>query len=82
MNAHLVDLHDMRVLQRRDRLRLLLEARKHFRACMLAVQDHLQGHQPVQTNLPSFIHDAHTTSSKFALDLIAAHNLARIAGRT
>src|SRR5205814_8866865 len=49
----LMDLDDIRMVQARDRLRLCQKA------SVLPHEDHLQGDEAIQPQMPGLVHDAH-----------------------
>jgi hypothetical protein len=65
--------HDVRVLQRRDRLRLDQESRAQRRVGEGSGDEHLQRHGPVEADLRRLVDDAHAAAAQFALDLEARH---------
>ncbi len=76
--AHLVDLHDVGMLQSGHGLRLGPEARQFVAAGMSAGEDHLEGDDAPQARLPSAVDDAHASPTQLIQQLITGH--ARHAG--
>ena len=74
MLADFVDLHDIRVLQPGHGLRLGPEAGEPVRAHP-ASQDHLQGDDALQSNLPRPEHHAHAAAAEFPQNLVAGYRL-------
>jgi hypothetical protein len=70
--AHLEDLHDVRVLQPGDDLRLGAEAGQLLRVGVRARQD-FQGHQAGQPVLPGLEDDAHAAAAQLAEQLVPRH---------
>ena len=71
--ADLVDLHDVRVLQAGDGLGLGPEAGQLLGAGVVAGQDHLQGDDAVERELPGLVDDAHAAAAQLAQDFVAGH---------
>ena len=70
--ADLVDRHDVGVVQRRDRLGLVLEPPELGVAGQNAGPDHLQGDRAVQADLPRLVDDPHAATAQLAADLVVA----------
>jgi hypothetical protein len=68
--ADLVDLDDIRVLHPRRQLRLQPEPPLLGGRGELAGQDHLQGCQPVEAQVPRLVHDPHASPTDLAQDLV------------
>ena len=75
--ADLVDLHDVRVRQPGRRLRLGAEAGHVLGAGVVAHQDHLEGHAPLQGELAGAVDDAHAAPAQHPLDLVPRHGRQR-----
>jgi len=69
--THLVDLHDVRMLEPGDRLGLALKAGQVVPPGVGAGQDHLEGDQASRFHLSRLVDDAHPTAAQFPQDLIA-----------
>jgi hypothetical protein len=76
--ADLVDLDDVGVLELGDRLRLGAEADQRFGVGQIARQDHFQGDEPVELDLPGLVDDAHAAAAQLAEDLITANDRDRM----
>ena len=76
MLADLVDLHDVGVLQSGDRLRLDAEPLPLRGAGISAAQDHFQGDDAVEADLPGLVNDAHAAAVQLLQDLVAGHGQA------
>ena len=63
--AHLVDRHDIRMLQLRRRLSFNLKAFDVLLARQPLGADHLDGHDAVEGNLPGLIDDSHAAVGNF-----------------
>ncbi len=70
--AHLVDGHDVRMVEVGRRLRLALEALHVQRRRQLAGQDHLQRHDAVEAHLPGLEDHAHAAAGDLLEDLVVA----------
>ena len=68
-----VDLHDVRVLEPGDDLRLGQEPFDRVRPGILAGQDHLQGDHAVQPELARLVDDAHAPAAELPEDLVPGH---------
>jgi hypothetical protein len=71
--THLVDLHDVGVLQPGNGLGLGAEACQVVRPCVAPRQDHLEGDQAVGQDLPSLVDDAHAAPAQLPQDFVAGH---------
>ena len=69
--ADFVDLHDVRVLQARDGFGFGAESSPLVRRGVLAGQDHLQGDDAVERDLPGLVDDAHAAAAELAEDFVA-----------
>ena len=69
--ADLVDLDDVGVLQAGDGLGLGPEAAGGLGPGVLAGQDHLEGDEAVEPDLPGLVDDAHAAAAQLAEDLVA-----------
>jgi hypothetical protein len=72
--AYFMNLNDVGVVQLGDGIRLNTEAGEMFDPGVIAVQDHLQGDDPIRTCLPGLVQDTHATASQFAQDLEAGES--------
>jgi hypothetical protein len=70
--AHLVDRDDVRVVERGDRLSLVLEPPQLVLAGELGGADHLEGDGAVETDLPRLVHQAHAAAAELARQLVVA----------
>ncbi len=70
--VHFVDRHDPRMIQPRGRFGFGIEAFDVVRRGELAGQDHLQGHDPVQLDLPRLVDHPHPAAGEFLDQLIVA----------
>jgi hypothetical protein len=66
-----MDLHDVGVLQASDGLRLDAEAGQVCLAGVCPRQDHLEGHDAVQLDLPGLVDDAHAAAAQLTQNLVA-----------
>jgi hypothetical protein len=78
--AGLEKLHDVRVLQRRDRLGLGHEPLQVLGGGVGAREDHLQRHDPVDALLECLVNDAHAPAAQLPEDLVAGHQRLGVAG--
>ena len=78
--ADRVNLHDVRVAQPGDDLRLGQKPFDRFGPGILAGQDHLEGDQAVQAELARLVDDAHPAPAKLLQDLVTGHPRALEAG--
>ena len=69
--AHVVDLDDVRVPQARHRLRFALEPRPLVRPGVGAGEQHLEGDEAVEPQVPGLVDDAHAPAAEQGLHLIA-----------
>jgi hypothetical protein len=69
--ADLVDRHDVGVIQVARRLGLLAKPLDGL-VIKLVRQDHLEGHRPVEADLPAAVNDAHATLGDLGLQLVVA----------
>ncbi len=74
--ADLVDLHDVRVGQPRDRLGLAAEAHRLRRAGRRIALDHLDGDDAVEAVLPGLVDDAHAAAPQLPQHLVAGDDRA------
>jgi hypothetical protein len=72
--AEVVQLHDVRVLQRRDGFGLGQEAGEVVRPGVAAGQHHLQSHHPVQLQVAGLVNDAHAAPAQLPQDLVAGYH--------
>jgi hypothetical protein len=79
--ADLVDLHDVGVLKAGDGLGLGAEAGQFVGAGVGAGQDHLEGDQAVQAEVPGLVDDAHAAPAQFPEELVAGDDGAVGGGR-
>ena len=70
--AQVVDRHDVRVVEVRGQLRLEVEPPHLLRRRESAGQDHLERDDPVQTLLPCFVDDPHSSTSDLLEQLVVA----------
>ncbi len=68
--AHVVDLHDMRMLQFSHGLRFAHKSRHFLRAGIWPGHQHLQSHDPIELSMSGSINDAHTAATEDVLDVI------------
>jgi hypothetical protein len=68
--ANLVDLHDVGVLQAGDRLGLGLEAAQLLAAGVAAAQDHLEGDEALELQVPGLVYDSHAAAAQHPQDLV------------
>jgi hypothetical protein len=61
------------MLQAGHRLGLRAEPDAILRPVVTIAQDHLEGHQPLEVDLPGFINDAHAAPAQLRHDLVARH---------
>ncbi len=73
MLADLKDLHDVGMLQPRDRLGFNAEARQARRPRVDAGQDHLQRDDTVSLHLPRLVDNPHPALTEDVEDLVAGH---------
>ncbi len=73
MLANLVDLHDVGMLEPGDGLALPAEPRALGRPRVGSRQDHLQGDNPGQPDLPCLVNNTHPAAAEDAQDLITRH---------
>ena len=73
MDPHLVDLHDVGVLDAGGQLRLAAEPLPLGFRREAAGQDHLQGHQPPEAAMPGLVDHPHPAPSDLAEDGVLAH---------
>jgi len=66
-----MDLHDVRMLQASDGLGL--EASQFRRAGVTTGPDHLQGHRPLQGQVPRLIDDTHAAAAQFSQDFVTGN---------
>ncbi len=71
MIAEAVNLHDVRVPQFRDRLRLGQKANRGFVPRVFARQDHLERNVAIQLDFLSLVDDSHAAAAQDTLDRIA-----------
>ncbi len=69
--AHLVDRHDVGMVELRDGLGLVLEPDQLGLAGEFGRPDDLEGDQPVQGDLPCLVDDAHSAPAQLRQDLVA-----------
>ena len=81
MFADLVDLDDVRMLQRRHGLRFDEKAGQGIGAGVPSGEHHLEGDEPVELLLPRLVDDPHAAAAKLAENLIAADMGHRPPGR-
>jgi hypothetical protein len=74
--ADLEDLHDVGMLQTGDRLRLDAEAFQLGSAGVAARQDHLQGDDAIELEMPSLVNNAHAAAAQFGEHFVARHRSA------
>ena len=72
-----VNLHDVWMLQARDRLRLGMKGGPLLWAGMSSGQDHLQGHHPFEGRLSGSVDDAHAAASQLSQDFITGESRPR-----
>src|SRR5262245_4764583 len=70
MHADVEYLHDVRMLQGGNRLRLRPETSNTLCSCVTAGQDHLQGDQTVRVVLARLVDDTHAAPAEFAKDVV------------
>ena len=70
--ADLVDLHDIGVMEPRDRFRLEPETVQLLRPGLEAGPDHLQGDQTLQLSLPGLVDHPHATVAQLLQDLVVS----------
>ncbi len=70
--AHLVDRHDVRVVQGGGRLGLGAEAGDVDRGRQNAFEDHLQRHDSVEARLPRLVHDSHAAPCDLFQEFVVA----------
>jgi hypothetical protein len=70
-----VDAGDVRVVERREQLRLALEAREVLRLPRQRVREHFDRDRPLQPRIASEIDDAHAAATELALDGIRAERV-------
>ncbi len=75
--ADLVDLDDVRVLEAGDGLGLGAETCQLRLAGVAAGQDHLEGDDAAQLDVPRLVDDTHATLAELAEDLVAGHLASR-----
>ena len=74
VRAHLVDLDDVRVLQAGDGLGLGQEAGTILRPGVTAGENHFQGDEPVEGQLPGLVDDTHRAAAENGQDFVAGDN--------
>ena len=79
--ADLEDLHDVRMLQRGDRLGFTAKTLAFGSAGVSARQDHLQRHQAVQVLLTGLVDHPHAAPAQLALDFVTRHRMSHRGGR-
>ena len=72
MLTDLVNGNDIRVIEARRRLDLVVKAVQFARRRKLAGQDHLEGDRPIQADLAGLVDDAHAAAGDFRLQLVVA----------
>ena len=72
MFAHFVDRHDSRMIEIRHGFCLSVKAPYVFFAGQPTGQDHLDSDDPVQTELPRLVHNAHAAASDLFQQLVIA----------
>lgn len=80
MFPHLINRHDVRVVQPGGGFGLELESLRGTRAEHPRASDHLQGHSTFEAELPRLVHYAHTAAPDLAQQLVVAevpHTLRR-----
>ncbi len=70
--ADFVDGHDVRMVEVGGGLGFGMKTLHIGRRSQLARQDHLQGHDAVQADLPSFVHHAHAATGDFLQQFVIA----------
>ena len=73
--AHLVDRHDVRMIQARRRLRLGTEASVIRTRRPLAAKQHFDRHNASQAQLPCAVHDAHATAANLLDQFVVAESI-------
>ena len=68
--THLVNRHDARMIQIGSRFRFGVESADIFVTRQLTSQNHFQCHQPIQSNLPGFVDDAHPSTGDLFEQLV------------
>jgi hypothetical protein len=71
--ADLEDLHDVRMLQPGDRLRLAMEARQLLGIGKGTAQDHLQSHEAIELDVAGLEDDPHAAPSQLPQHLVPLH---------
>ena len=75
--ADLVNLDDSRVLNLGDRTGLDVEPRDLVTRGMRPGQDHLERDQPIQSNVPGLVDDAHPAAADLGDDHVSRHGRLR-----
>ena len=63
--AYVVNRHDPGMIEIRSRLRFGVEPSNLILACQLSCQNHFQGNDAIQAELPGAKDDPHTAASNF-----------------
>ncbi len=71
--AHLVDLHDVGMLQAGHRLGLEAKPVQLGAGRLRAASEHLQSDDPLETEVPGLVDDAHAATAQLAQDLVSRH---------
>src|SRR5262249_53118987 len=79
--ADLVNGHDVRMIEVGDGSRFGAEALHFRRGRQLAGEDHLQGDDAVEGNLPGPVDDAHAAAADLAQQLVVAEGAHRVGSR-
>jgi hypothetical protein len=77
VKARLVDLHDVRVPQPAERFCLVNESALSLFPDVVGVQDHLEGDDAIEAQLPRPVHDAHAAAPQLALEDVPGNEAPR-----